>query len=59
MLRKGYGGLYKAPKVKARESKRLRGEDKIIFIDLRIERGQIVGLGKRRRRQDAWGWTPP
>ena len=45
MLRKGYGGLYKAPKKE--ESKRLRGErDQIEFIDLRFERWQVVGLNE-------------
>ena len=35
------------------ESERLRGElNKIKFIDLRFERGQVVGFRKARRRQD-------
>ena len=34
------------------ESARLRGEgDKIKFIDLRFERGQVVGFGKGGRKQ--------
>ena len=33
------------------ESERLRGEgDHIKFIDLRFERGQVVGFGKERRQ---------
>ena len=33
---------------------RLRGEgDKIKFLDLRFERGQVAGFEKARRRQDA------
>ena len=33
------------------ESERLRGEgDKIKFIDLRFERGQVVGFRKARRQ---------
>ena len=39
---------------KKEESERLRGErDQIKFIDLRFERGEVVGLRKARRRQDA------
>ena len=35
------------------ESERLRGErDPIKFIDLTLERGQVVGFRKSRRRQD-------
>ena len=38
---------------KQEESKRLRGErDQIKLIDLRFERGQVVGFRKARRRQD-------
>ena len=38
---------------KKKESERLRGErDEIKFIDLRFERGQVVGLRKARSRQD-------
>ena len=45
MLRKGHGGLYKAPT--REESERLRGErDQIKFIDLRFERWQVVGLSE-------------
>ena len=39
----------KPPTKEGRE--RLRGEgDKIEFIDLRFERGQVVGFGKERRK---------
>ena len=39
---------------KKEESERLRGEgDKIKFIDLRFERGQVVGLGKGIRKDIA------
>ena len=38
---------------KKEKIERLREEkDKIDFIDLRFERGQVVGLRKARRRQD-------
>ena len=38
---------------KKEENERLRGEgDNIKFIDLRFERGQVVGIGKGRRTQD-------
>ena len=42
---------------KKEESERLtrereRERDKIIFIDLRFERGQVVGLGHGKRKQD-------
>ena len=38
---------------KKKESKRLRGErDRIKFIDLRLERWQVVGFRKARGRQD-------
>ena len=38
---------------KKEESERLRGEgDQIKFIDLRLERWQVVGSRKGRRRQD-------
>ena len=51
MLGKGHGGLYKAPTKE--ERKRLRGEeDKIKFIYLGLVRGQDVGFGKGRKRQD-------
>ena len=44
MLRKGHGGLHKAPTKE--ESERLRGEgDEITFIDLSFERWQVVGYG--------------
>ena len=54
MLGKGHGGLNKAPtkeerrKRKAKRAKR----DQIKFIDLRFEKGQVVGSRKARRRQD-------
>ena len=49
MLRKGRGGLYKAPTEKERTSERLKGEsDQIKFIDLRFERWQVVGLRKEK-----------
>ena len=35
------------------ESERLRGGgDKIKFIDLRLERGEVVGFGIGRKKQD-------
>ena len=47
MMRKGHGGLYKAPTKEERKSERLRGEgDKIKFIDLKFERWQVVGLSE-------------
>ena len=53
MLRKGYGGLYKAPTNEEEESEKLRGERyQIKFIDLRFERWQVLVLRKARRRQD-------
>ena len=43
---------YRKPQQWKKEG-RLRGEgDKIKFIDLRFERGQVVGLRKARRGQD-------
>ena len=51
MLRKGHGGLYKAPTKE--ESEMLRGERyQIKFIDLRFERWQVVRLRKARSRQE-------
>ena len=51
MLGKDRGGIYKAPAKE--ENERLRGErDQIKLIDLRFERGQVVGFRKARRRQD-------
>ena len=42
MLRKGHGGLCKAPTKEEEESERLRGErDQIKFIDLRFEKGNL------------------
>ena len=47
MLSKGHGGLFKAPTRKKEENERLRGgRDQIEFIDLRFERGQVVGLSE-------------
>ena len=47
MLGKGDSGLYNAPPKEGRRSERLRGErDQIKFIDLRFERGQVVGLSE-------------
>ena len=45
---------YTKPQQRKKEkSKRLRGEkDQIKFIDLRFERGQVVGFGKGRRGKD-------
>ena len=38
---------------KKEESKRIIGDrDQIKFIDLRFERGQVLGLREARRRQD-------
>ena len=38
---------------KKEESERVRGErDQIKFIDLRFERGYVVGFRKARRRQN-------
>ena len=43
----------KLQQMKKEESERLRGErDQIKFIDLRLERWQVVGFRKARRRQD-------
>ena len=53
MLRKGHDVLYKAPTMEERRQKRLRGEgDKIKFINLRLERWQVVRFGKGRGRQN-------
>ena len=45
---------YKNPqKLEKEESEQLTGErDQMKFIDLRFERGQIVGFRKARRRHD-------
>ena len=49
MLRKGHFGLSRPEKWKKEESEKLRGErDKIKFIDLRLERWQVL----RFRKQD-------
>ena len=52
MVEKGKG--YVGPQQwKIEESDRPRQEgDKIKFIYIRFERGQVVGFGKGRRRQD-------
>ena len=48
MLGKGHGGLYEAPTKE--ESERLRRErDQIKFIDLGVERWQVVRFRKARR----------
>ena len=50
MLRKSPSGLYNAStkeRKKKEESEQLRGErDQIKFIDIRFERGQVVGLSE-------------
>ena len=47
MLRKGRGGLYKAPMKEERRKQRLRGErDKIKFHDFRSERRQVAAFRK-------------
>ena len=45
---------YAKPQQRIKEgSERLRGEgDQIKFIDLRFARGQVVGFGQRKRKQD-------
>ena len=48
MLRKGYGGLYKAQQRKKEEREQLMYRDKIKFINLRFERWQVVGSGKQQ-----------
>ena len=50
---KGHGSLYKAQQWKKEDSERLGGEgNKIKFIDLRFERGHVLGFRKGRRKQD-------
>ena len=45
--------VYAKPPKRKKNGEKLRGEgDHIKFIDLSLERGQVVGLGKGRRRQD-------
>ena len=48
MLRKGHGGLYKAPtKEERQKSERLREEgDQIKFIDVIFQRWHVVGFRK-------------
>ena len=49
MLRKGHGGLYKAPTKE--ESEKLRGKrDQIKLIDLSFERWQVIGFREGRRQ---------
>ena len=58
MLRKGHGGLYKAPTKEERRkrvAKRIK-RDQIKFIDLRFERWQVVGLRKARRQGGMRRW---
>ena len=51
MLGKGPGGLHTAPTKE--ENGRVGGEgDKIKFIDLTFERGQVAGFRKGTRMQD-------
>ena len=54
MLRKGYGGLYKAPTVEERRMRnaKRRERDQIKFIDIRLERLQILRFRNARRRQE-------
>ena len=48
MLRKGHGGLHKAPTMEERRKRKAkrRERDQIKFIDLRFERWQVVGFQK-------------
>ena len=52
MLRKGHGGLYKAPTKEERRKRKAksRERDQIKFIDLRFERGKVVGFRKGKRQ---------
>ena len=43
----------KPQKNEERSQRLIGGRDQIKFIDLRFERGQVVGFRKGRRRQDA------
>ena len=49
MLGKDQGDLHKAQQRQEEESESLRGYK---FIDLRFERGEVVGFGNERRKQD-------
>ena len=50
MVGQDHGGLYKAPTIKGNE--RLRGEgDKMQFIDLIFERGQVVRCSNTRKEK--------
>ena len=47
----------KSKQWKKEEGERLTGEsDKIKFTDFRFERGQVIGFGKQRRKQDHVLW---
>ena len=54
MLRKGDGGLYKAPTKEERRKRtaKWRERDQMQFIDLRIERWQVARFRKARIRQE-------
>ena len=54
MLRKGHGGLYKAPTKEERRKRKAKRRERnhIKFIDLGFERWQVVSFRKARRRQD-------
>ena len=53
MLRKGHGGLYKAPTKETKESEKLRGErDQIKLIDVRFERWQVVRFREAIKKQE-------
>ena len=59
MLRKGRGGLYKAPtkeETQKRKAKR-RERDQIKFIDLRFESWQVVGLSELCRGKAVVAYT--
>ena len=51
MLRKGHGGLYKAPTKEERRKQTAKRRDQIKFIDLRFERWQVVTFRKARRQE--------
>ena len=53
MLRKGRGGLYNASTEEERRKRKAkrRERDQIKFIDLRLERWQVVRFREARRRQ--------
>ena len=50
---------YTKPQQRKRKKRMAKGErDQIKFIDLRFERGQVVGFGKARRRQISVDFGP-